>query len=114
MRPIDADALLDVYTSLTYRTTIYSMKFVQAISKTPTIGMVTCWTPCSKELPKQGGEYLCTVQTRDPATNKVTDEFINFVDFDDGYWQTPIEEHVTAWMHMPEIYKENEQDETSN
>ena len=36
-RPIDANMLLDIYTSPTYRTTHASMMFVDIVNKIPTI-----------------------------------------------------------------------------
>ena len=109
VRPIDANALLDIYESPAYRTTIHSMQFIDSIIKAPTIGMFSCWIPCVKELPKQAGEYLCTVQTYGTDTGEVIDAYINFCDFMDGDWCVPDNETVIAWMRMPEIYKESRQ-----
>lgn len=55
------------------------------------------WIPCSEQLPEKDGIYLVTVN------------FLNdrptFADFMNGRWITHMDDHVLAWMPMPEVYK---------
>lgn len=98
-RPIDANMLLDIYTSPTYRTTHESMMFVDTINKIPTIKEnIWNWIPCNKELPKEINEYLCSIQVKSLSTGEVIDNYVSICDFDGDTWCIDYNEEVMAWM----------------
>lgn len=58
------------------------------------------WTPCSKELPKKDGDYWVT--TYDGQTTR----YLFIRGLSDEYWMRC----VTAWMPLPEPYREEHDD----
>lgn len=54
------------------------------------------WTPCSRELPKKDGNYLVTTHNGQIA------RYIFIGGFSDEYWR----KCATAWMPLPEPYRE--------
>lgn len=65
------------------------------------------WIPCSEKLPDKEGMYIVTDDAGGMATVS-TDEFSHYED-NEPFWM--FSQNVTAWMQMPEPYKEGEQDE---
>lgn len=62
------------------------------------------WMPCSKRLPDKEGEYIVTDDAGGMATVE-TDEF--YYDEDTGEPSWLFSQNVTAWMPLPEPYKED-------
>lgn len=67
------------------------------------------WIPCSERLPKEDGRYQVT--RHDYVTNT---EFIDILWYEKNLWwnkHSTGDYAVTAWMPLPEPYREGEQDE---
>lgn len=107
----------------------FTAKCEHAIEDAPTIQPEPHWIPTSERLPKKEGKYLCTRTATwgvDGKATKVTDIAIldysdNIYDIwkDDGeifqngfafgkMWQGKLDnvQKVSAWMPLPELYKE--------
>ena len=99
MRLIDADAL-PKYTGYA----LSADEVAMAVENAPTIDAVPQWIPCEERLPYREHEYLVTVKCGS-ANNDVAVAcyweglgFILDADFKTG--------DITAWMPLPEPYKE--------
>lgn len=59
------------------------------------------WIPMSKEKPKKGGKYLCCYQGKSVDTGYfINGHFRLYGEIKDNL--------ITAWMPLPEVYKEDE------
>lgn len=97
-RLIDADALWkDITTRIEEYCDIADL--IDIIERQPTIEPEQHWIPVTERLPKRSGYYLVTRRTG--TVNKCL--------YQDGYWYGNWT--VTAWMPLPEPYKEGEADE---
>ena len=105
MRPIDADNLLSIVMNATILTDGFKKVFRCLVDGEPTIEPEPHWIPCSERLPKYRDErYLCALAWGG----------VGVLEFKDCGWYmygdlSPVPfETVTAWMPLPEPYKEGE------
>lgn len=116
-RLIDADALKEKE-FLTYQNNGVEIEEIMvvpvgAIDNAPTVEPKQGeWIPCSERLPEEGGFYLVTFKTYGNGRG-VIEKFYRKTEnlwTDDGvhrgFFLNPDE--VTAWMPLPEPYKEGE------
>lgn len=75
------------------------------IDNEPTLDVYPKWIPCGERLPKETEEYLIT--TKDQYGDTFVKKTMYFPD-DELWWDVPSSETVTAWMPVPEPYKEEE------
>lgn len=74
----------------------------------------TKWIPCSERLPEEDGQYLITVKY--VHVDGYDDIYAEHGDWTDGKWDMFCfghcgkVENITAWMPLPEPYKEVEHD----
>ena len=113
MRPIDADAILNVYVGniLTAQTDYAEgiRDVLHDIKNAPTIPQ---WIPCSERLPKKGEIVLVWMENR-CEFGRISDERFD----SDGigwewlqesgadYWADYWGEKIVAWMPLPQPYK---------
>lgn len=64
------------------------------------------WIPCSERLPKESGDYLCTIplDENETYTEVLTFHKGRFYE-DDDEWGATYHDDVIAWMPLPEPYK---------
>ena len=75
----------------------------EAITNAPTIESEPKWTPVSEKAhPTKEGKYLVT----DDAGGMATVEVDDFMSCDDGSGMWLCSQNVTAWMPLPEPYRE--------
>ena len=108
MRLIDADALL------TWFDNHYDHKFVTVgfvtglIKDEPTIEPEPHWIPCSERLPHGSCSDLVNVSIHDDSGDTPFDyTSCGWITTDGEYWivDNEINNHVVAWMPLPECYK---------
>ena len=133
MRPIDADALIDAIENSRRKNSIYA-QFVRAwVKEAPTVDAVPRWILCEERLPKDLEVVNITWINHRPMTyyanikdKPFTATAIHYED--KWWWYSPICEdmlaecgksecdkmdadiEVTAWMPLPEPYKEERKD----
>ena len=61
------------------------------------------WIPCSEQLPKEDGHYLCTVI----KPQYIDEIFVKFA-YWCGRWYGWHQSEITAWMPLPKPYKGGE------
>lgn len=114
MRPIDGDALFELYGNTevcnidNYSVPISIVR--QNIIDAPTIEPYGTWIPCSERLPKEAEEYHVT-QYKKNAVNEYCDGYRTArIFFDDHGWWDDVDVlagwEIIAWMPLPEPYKE--------
>lgn len=81
--------------------------WIKTIEEQPNVGE---WIPCSEKLPKEYGEYLCTLQG---IHDNGTAQQCTFSPHSENEWSTCDadgfvnlrSDEVVAWMPLPEAYK---------
>jgi len=119
MRPIDADALIEVveksmaenpHKEKTQRAmhTHEHKYFLTLLAGIPTIQPEPQWIPVGERLPEKGGEYLVSVHHTIGAISVFhpeKDTYVDDVAIMKYYGKFP--STVRAWMPLPEAYKPN-------
>ena len=112
MRQIDADALkrklqkigINAWKKqITASVETILNQVIDIVDALPTVNTVPQWIPCSKKLPKEADEYLITLKDRHGDT--YVKKTMYFPD-DELWWDISPFETVTAWMPVPEPYRE--------
>lgn len=62
------------------------------------------WIPCSERVPETEDKVLCCTQTKKGLANIVIGYYIAETD----RWACGMNSNVTAWMPLPEPYREDE------
>ena len=120
MRAIDGDVLRDRLQNLGYddwnqgTTTTWAEAFNECadmVDEQPTIEPQQRWMPCSKEMPKEDGDYLVTLangvtKILGYSTTQRTTYPKGFYYVKDGFSWRQTQNPVIAWMPKPEPYKE--------
>ena len=115
MRPIDADALkeklTEIFESDPYPENEYMDGWTFAafsrdelkpiIDDAPTIEAEPRWIPVTERLPKETGTYLVTLEYKEHGTGITTLWFHGSLG-----WDLRVADVVTAWMPLPEPYRE--------
>lgn len=100
-------------------------KAIHIIKNQPTVNQQpqTGWIPCSRELPKEDGSYLCTYGKYHMGVYRFTNDLYSVDDYDfaeykyrkrkgfyvyDSEWGYSKVDYVKAWMPLPQPYKESE------
>ena len=82
---------------------------IDGVKAQPKVGE---WIPCSKELPKESGYYLACIYNSDVDDydfRKIWFAHKDDYDIEESEWRELYGfEVVTAWMPLPEPYKEGE------
>ena len=112
MRPIDADSLkrklqmigIEAWKKrITASVEIILNQVIDIIDALPTVENAPQWIPVSKKLPKEAEEYLITLKDSDGDT--YVKKTMYFPD-EELWWGIYSSETVTAWMPVPEPYRE--------
>lgn len=76
------------------------------------------WNPFPKVLPTEKGDYLVTIKVTDVYSYVTIRKWGEMIDFNgkrrttwhfyDEEWGSMVQNGVTAWMPLPDIYKEEQ------
>lgn len=120
MRAIDADVFYkDICDSLNEMTRIGIAvdgewlwgKLNDSLANAPTIEPEPHWIPCSERLPDQYGNYLISIDGEEPdigTINPNDPRGWSLCDANGFYWASDKALNITAWMPLPEPYREGE------
>lgn len=84
----------------------YPMDYAVAIDEVVKALEAQEWIPCSERLPEEIGTYLVTLDYKEHGTGITTLWFHGSLG-----WDYRVADVVTAWMPLPEPYREEEDDE---
>ena len=63
------------------------------------------WIPCSERLPIKAGHYLCSFE----KPNRIDRIHVDLSYWTGGRWYGYVADAITAWMPLPEPYKEGQE-----